>query len=72
MTIQNLFDTCSTAIANGKGDYEVLFDTEAMSFLTHMVKVSSAIVEDTAPDLKNYLILNYDMSREKVKFSKDN
>ena len=58
MTINDLSLICQEAIDEGKGNFEVVFDTEAMCFDTHIVKVSRAFIQDDFPEeLGKYLIL---------------
>jgi len=69
MTIEQLYQVCKSAYYSGKGDLEVVFDTEAMCFDSHLVNVSRAILQDDMPEeLGKYLILNYDMPKELVTF----
>ena len=72
MTITDLQSICAKAINEGKGNFEVVFDTEAVCFNTHAVRVSRAFIQDDFPEeLGKYLILNYDMSKEDISFFRE-
>lgn len=48
MTAKELADLLNKVVADGHGDCDVLFDTEARTFNYHMAKVGSAFFENEA------------------------
>jgi hypothetical protein len=62
MTIEELQQVCADAVEKGYGNNKVIFDTEAVRFMTHGVIVHSAYLDNLLTD--NDLILHFNPSAE--------
>jgi hypothetical protein len=68
MKVKELYDFCKLAIARGYGDADVYFDTEALCFDTHYVKVYSPQIEVL---LEDRVVLHFDPSQEIYHYNRD-
>ena len=72
MKLEEIYKMAKQGMADGHKDADVFFDSEAVCFDTHLVKITSAnIVEAGEVDDSEYLIFNFSMPDEKFHFNKD-
>jgi hypothetical protein len=65
MTIQQLKEKCDELINNGFGDTEVYFDSEAMCFDAHFIKIKDTyFVGLDVIDSQSYFALTFDHENE--------
>ncbi len=65
MKIKELCNICNEQVKKGNGEFDVLFDTEAQCFDTHMVEIKMATFEcNEEIGIPNYLCLSYDFCKE--------
>ena len=58
MTIEELHDITSTAIKEGKGDYNIYFDVEARTFNCHAIAISTSYtIDKDIVDGSSYFVL---------------
>ena len=72
MRLEELYKIAKQGMSDGHKDAETFFDTKAVCFDTHLVKMTSAnIVEVGELDDSEYFIFNFLMPDELFHFNKD-
>jgi len=72
MKLKEIYEIAKQGMADGHKDADAVFDTKAVCFDTHLVKMTSAnIVEVGELDDSEYFIFNFSMPDEKFHFNKD-
>ena len=72
MKLEEIYKMAKQGMSAGHKDAETFFDTKAVCFDTHLVKITSAnIVEAGVVDDSEYFIFNFSMPDELFHFNKD-
>ena len=72
MKLEEIYEIAKQGMADGHKDADAFFDTKAVCFDTHLVKITSAnIVEAGVVDDSEYFIFNFSMPDELFHFNKD-
>jgi hypothetical protein len=70
MTVQQLKEKCDELVNNGFGEIEVYFDSEAMCFETHLIKIKDAyFVGLDVIDSQSYFVLTFDHENEGYRYN---